>query len=240
MPISKPVISNQHGALAMAVVPFLYAQTVMLQTAGFYHLSLGLAWLFLYFFSYPFFANVSKKPTARNTQWAVIYFSLSLISALPVLFYRPTLLYFLLPMLPLGAVQFYFAKKRDERHLLNDLAGILTFGIIGIANGFLATEQINWAYLIHPSLFFIATTLYIKSLVRERKNPLYMNLSIASHLLLAIVYWEWGFSGIFMAYLFALARSIIVPSFGWNVKQVGKFEFITLVIFFVGLCLAGA
>lgn len=233
--LSKPVISNQHGALAMSIVPFLYAQCSLTTNAGFYHLSLGVAWLFLYFFSYPFFANVSKKPTARNRQWAMIYFTMSLLAALPALFFRPSLLFFLIPMLPLGAVQFYFAKRRDERNLLNDLAGILTFGIIGVANGYLATEQLNWAYLIHPSLFFIATTLYIKSLVRERKNPLYMNLSIGSHLLLGWIYWELGFVGIFVGYLFALARSIIVPTFGWNVKQVGKFEFVTLVIFFVGL-----
>lgn len=235
LPLSKPVISNQHGALAMAVVPFLYAQCTLPFSAGWYHLSLGFAWLGLYFFSYPFFANFSKKPTARNRQWAIIYFTISLLAALPALLFRPSLLLFLIPMLPLGAMQFYFAKQRDERNLLNDLAGILTFGIIGVANGYLATEQLNWAYLIHPSLFFIATTLYIKSLVRERKNPLYMNLSISSHLLLGWIYWELGFAGIFVGYLFALARSIVVPTFGWNVKQVGKFEFITLIVFFIGL-----
>ncbi len=78
MQYSKPVISNQHGALVMALLPFLYAQFAEHHQAGFYHISFGLAWFFLYLFSYPFFANISKKPTARNRQWAIIYFVLRL------------------------------------------------------------------------------------------------------------------------------------------------------------------
>lgn len=239
MQYSKPVISNQHGALVMALLPFLYAQFAEHHQAGFYHLSFGLAWFFLYLFSYPFFANISKKPTARNRQWAIIYFALSLISALPALLYQPRLLYFILPMLPLGLIQFYFAKKRDERNLLNDIAGILTFGIIGIANGFLASDMLNFHYLLHPSLFFIATTFYIKSMVRERKNPLYMELSIALHLVLAYLYWEMGFIALFTVYLFALGRSIIVPSLSWNVKQIGMFEFLTYLLLLIALIISG-
>ena len=44
MQYSKPVISNQHGALVMALLPFLYAQFAEHHQAGFYHLSFGLAW----------------------------------------------------------------------------------------------------------------------------------------------------------------------------------------------------
>lgn len=47
----KPVISNQHGALAMAVVPFIYgiieSQFIPL------HIFFGFSWLALYFFFLP-------------------------------------------------------------------------------------------------------------------------------------------------------------------------------------------
>ena len=38
-----------------------------------------------------------------------------------------------------------------------------------------------WLVALYPSLFFIGTTLYVKSVMRERKNPLYLKLSIGFH-----------------------------------------------------------
>ena len=128
----KPVISNQHGALAMAFLPYFYA-VIQAKEYNWSLFLFGLAWLFLYLFSYPFFQLFSKKPTSKNQRWAIIYFVLSLIFALPVMIILPQVLLFVLPLLPLGLVQFYFAKKRDERNLLNDTASILTFGIVGMA-----------------------------------------------------------------------------------------------------------
>lgn len=227
----KPVISNQHGALVMALVPFFYGMFAAEATG--LHLSLGIAWLFLYFCSYPFFSLFSKKPTERNKKWALIYFVLSLFSALPLLWAKPKVLLFAGAVLPLVWLQIYYAKRRDERNLINDIAGILTFGVIGMASFYLPTERLNWAVLLHPTLFFTATALYIKSMVRERKNPRYMELSIASHLLLAVAYLLAGYTWLFAAYLIALARAIIVPAFGLNVKQVGMAEFPVVVMFLI-------
>ncbi|MDE8033797.1 YwiC-like family protein [Actinobacillus equuli subsp. equuli] len=229
----KPVISNQHGALAMAFIPFLYGMFASVPTLN--HLFLGLAWLFLYLFSYPFLSLFSKKPTARNKKWALIYVLISLLCAIPVLLAMPQILQFLALILPLAAIQIYYAKQRDERNLLNDIAGYLTFGVIGMASFYLTTEQVNWDILIHPTLFFIGATLYVKSMVRERKNPLYMELSIGFHLLFSLVYLMLGNLLLFAVYLIALARAIVVPSFGWNVKQVGMFEFPVILIFMIGL-----
>lgn len=229
----KPVISNQHGALAMAFIPFLYGMFASTPTLN--HLFLGLAWLFLYLFSYPFLSLFSKKPTARNKKWALIYVLISLLCAIPVLFAIPQILQFLALILPLAAIQIYYAKQRDERNLLNDIAGYLTFGVIGMASFYLAEQQFNWEILIHPTVFFIGATLYVKSMVRERKNPLYMELSIGFHLLFSIIYLMLGYLWLFAVYLIALARAIVVPSFGWNVKQVGMFEFPVILIFMICL-----
>ena len=230
----KPVISNQHGALAMAFVPYFYA---VFQSPK-WHISLlffGIAWLFLYLFSYPFFMLFSKKPTAKNKRWAVIYFILSLCFTSPILLSQPSVLLFALPLLPLGLVQFYFAKQHNERHLLNDIAGILTFGVVGMATYYLSMQAVNFVFLIHPTLFFIATTFYVKRLAREGKKPLYAELSIGIHLGLSLIYLFTNENAIFTAYLFALARAIIVPTLGWNVKKVGMFEFLTIMIFLATL-----
>lgn len=233
MPLHKPVISNQHGALVMAFVPFLYG--MLAGQPSLWHLSLGLAWLALYFCSYPLLSLFSKKPTERNRQWAIIYGVISLIFAIPVLIHRPQLWQFFVPILPLAMVQFYFAKQRNERHFLNDLAGILTFGIVGMASYFLSTEQLNVAILIEPTLFFIGTTLYIKSVARERKNPLYLKLSLAWHLAILLIYLFNAQYLIAFAYLIALVRAMLIPRLNWNIKQIGILEFPITLLFLIAL-----
>ncbi|AAP95427.1 hypothetical protein A6046_05045 [[Haemophilus] ducreyi] len=225
----NPVIPNQHGALVMASIPFVYGMFAAKPIIN--HSWLALSWLFLYLFSYPFFSLFSKKPTARNKKWAVIYASLSLLFVLPVLWQKPTILQFLGLILPLAIIQIYYAKQQNERHLVNDIAGYLTFGVMGMASFYLATEQVNWGILLHPTLFFIAATFYVKSMVRERKQPLYMELSIAIHLILAISYILSGHIWLFLAYLVSLARAIMVPSFAWNIKKIGLLEFPIMLLF---------
>lgn len=228
----QPVISNQHGALVMAVIPFTYgiieSQFMPL------HMFFGLSWLSLYFFSYPFLSLFSKKPTERNKKWAKIYFILSLFFALPVIYSKPAILQFLLFIIPLGFIQIYYAKQKDERNLWNDIAGILIFSIMGMASFYLAKEEYNFYILLHPTLFFIATTFYIKSMIRERRNPIYTKISISLHILLAIIY-DLSMQTIFFAYLIALGRAIIVPNLDWNIKKIGILEFPMVIIFLVCL-----
>lgn len=61
---------------------------------------------------------------AMNIKWSLIYGGTSLLFALPALYYNWHILYFLLAMLPLVAVNIYYVKQKNERALLNDFAGI--------------------------------------------------------------------------------------------------------------------
>lgn len=229
----KPIISNQHGALVMAFVPFFYA--ICESRFVFNHFWLGLSWLCLYLFSYPFFGIFSKKNNARQKKWAKLYFAVSLLFAFPLLLSDFAVLQFSLPILPLALVQIHYAKQKNERHLLNDIAGILTFGVVGMAAYYLATHQYHLDVLLHPTLFFAATTLYVKSVARERKNPRYAQFSYASHLLLGLAYLAIGDYGIALAYAVGLLRTVIVPKRKLNIKQVGMLEFVVVFVFFVAL-----
>lgn len=229
----KPILSNQHGAFVMAIIPYFYG--IFASHWIMPHLWLGLSWLFLYLFSYPFFSIFSKKNNRKYKKWATIYATLAIIFAIPLLISDFTILQFSLPILPLVFVQIHYAKQKDERNILNDLAGILTFGIVGVASFYLATHQYNIAILLHPALFFIATTFYIKSVARERKNPRYLILSIGLHFILAILYFFSNLPLLSLAYLLALARAIFVPKRKFNIKQIGLLEFPIIFIFF--LCL---
>lgn len=229
----KPVLSNQHGALVMAFVPYLYGIFASHFTLS--HLWLGLSWLFLYLCSYPFLSLFSKKNRQKYQKWTLIYGIISLFFALPLLWQQPKILQFLVPFSPLVWVQIHYAKLRNERHLCNDIAGILIFGIVGMASYYLATERYNLAILLHPTLFFIATTLYIKSVARERKNPRYKQLSLLSHLLLGLIYLGYGQIGMTVAYLVGLIRAIVIPKQKWTIKQVGMLEFAVTLVLLVGL-----
>ncbi|AUI66119.1 MULTISPECIES: YwiC-like family protein [Glaesserella] len=230
----KPIISNQHGALVMAFVPCLYGIFASHWVTA--HLWLGLSWFFVYLFSYPFLAIFSKKNNEKYKRWAMIYALMSALFAFPLLLSHFAVLQFLLPILPLVLVQIHYAKQKDERNLWNDIAGILTFGIIGMASFYLATAQYHVEILLHPTLFFIATTLYVKSVARERKNPRYHQLSLIAHIVLGLGYFALGSYGIFIAYLVGLLRAIIVPKKDLNIKQVGMLEFAVVAVFVLGLC----
>lgn len=232
----KPVLSNQHGALVMAFIPYVYG--IIESHWLIEHLWLGLSWLFAYLFSYPFFSLFSKPQNkAKYQKWAVIYGILSLLFALPMLISNSHILQFLPVFIPLAAVQIYYAKQKDERNIVNDIAGILTFGVVGMASFYLASGLYSWEILLHPTLFFIATTFYIKSVARERKNPRYLQLSLGSHLLLGLIYIVFGYYAIAVAYAFGLIRAVFIPKQKWSIKQIGMFEFIMVAIFFTTLCL---
>lgn len=132
-------------------------------------------------------------------------------------------------------MQIYYAKRKDERHLLNDIAGILTFGVIGMASFYLTTTQYHWSILLHPTLFFIATTLYVKSVARERKKPLYLKWSILSHSVLGILYLAFGELSIGFSYVVGLARAMLVPKQKWSIKQIGIAEFGVVLVFLLAL-----
>lgn len=218
----------------MAFLPFIYGVWL----AGFngWQLLWGLAWLALNLFSYPFLQLFSRKPTERNQQWAGRYFVIALIFGLPVIIAHPQILQFCVVLLPLAAVQIYFAKRKDERNLLNDLAGILTFGIVGMSATWLGNGENVWSVLLHPNLFFFACTLYIKSLARERKNPRYYYASVAFHLLGIAGYVFAGMNWIAAAYLLGALRAAVVPKLGWNIKRVGLLEFAVMAVFLILLC----
>jgi len=181
----KLLISNQHGAIVMALMPFLYG--MLLSHPIWQHIFFLLAWFSLYLMTYP------------------------------------------------------FLKQKDERAFLNDLAGIVIFAIAGMGSYYFPDRTFDdkiWLVALYPSLFFIGTTLYVKSVMRERKNPLYLKLSIGFHALCIL-----GFVFV-QQYLMALAfvppfiRAIWLPQKKMSVKQVGFTEMGISLLFFANLLYA--
>ncbi|MGR6982224.1 YwiC-like family protein [Testudinibacter sp. P27/CKL/0425] len=231
----KLLISNQHGAIVMALLPFLYG--MLSSNPVWQHLFLLLAWCCLYLFTYPFFNLFKGRNLGLNRQWCWRYGVTALLFVLPALAYNWRVLYFLLAMLPFGLLNIYYVKQKDERALGNDLAAIAIFGLAGMAAYYFAEQafdrQIGLVFL-YPSLFFIGTTLYVKSVLRERKNPRYLQLSIAFHaaslLIVALIDWQTA-----LCFLPPLLRAVIAPRYKLSVKQVGLLEFAVSGLFLLGL-----
>lgn len=235
----KLLISNQHGAIVMALVPSIYG--MLLAHPVWAHAFLLLGWFSLYLMTYPFLSLFKGKNLAQYQKWTLIYFVAALIFAIPALIYNWQVLYFMFAMLPLVAVNIYFTKKKDERNLWNDLSGIVIFALAGMGSYYFSgrtfDEKILWV-LLYPTLFFIGTTLYVKSMMRERKNPRYFWASVIFHLLCVLIF---AFSQQFilaLAFVPGLIRAIYLPSKKLSVKQVGLTEFAITAIFFILLLFA--
>lgn len=241
----KLLISNQHGAIVMALLPFLYGM-LSSPTIIWQHGFLLLAWACLYLFTYPFFNLFKGRNLAQNRTWAIGYGLTALLFALPALWHNWQLLYFLLAMLPFGLLAVYYVKQKDERALGNDLAAIAIFGIAGMAAYYFADHTFDWQLarvFFYPSLFFVGTTLYVKSILRERKDPRYLQASMIFHLLcvLLIAYFDWQTA---LCFVPALLRAVIVPLWVMprkrlNPKQIGLIEMGISFLFLFGLLLVG-
>lgn len=230
----KLLISNQHGAIVMSLMPFLYG--TLLSSPIFLHLFLLLAWFFLYLMSYPFLNLFKTRNLELYHKWTLIYGITSLLLSLPALFHNWRIIYFLIAMFPFLAINIYYVKQKDERALLNDLSSIIIFALAGMGAYYFPhsqwDEKIYWVAL-YPSLFFIGVTLYVKSVMRERKNPRYLQISILFHFLCIVSFIFIKKYLIAFAFIPPFIRTIVLPKRKLSIKQTGVIEIILSLLFFI-------
>lgn len=235
----KLLISNQHGAIVMAIMPFLYG--MLLSTPIWQHIFLLLAWFSLYLMTYPFLNLFKGRNLELYKKWTLIYGGASLLFSIPALLHNWKILYFAISLIPLSLISIYYVKQKNERALLNDLNAILIFAIVGMAAYFFAEQQLDqrifWVAIL-PSLFFIGVTLYVKSVLRERKNPFYLFSSILFHTLCVICSLAFQQNWLAIAFLPALIRAVLVPNNKLSTKQIGLLEIAISLIFFIFLLIA--
>jgi len=234
----KLLISNQHGAIVMALLPFFYG--MLLGQPVWPHLFLLLAWFSLYLMTYPFL-NLFKpqiKDKREYIRWSWIYALASAVFSVPVLFYHWQVALFGFAMLPLVGVAIYYTRNKNERALCNDLAGIAIFALAGMGAYYFSTACFDtniWQVALYPSLFFIGTTLYVKSMMRERKNPRYYWASISLHGLCIFAFALCQQYALSLTFVVPFLRAIFLPRYKLSVKQVGFIEFAVSLLFFVML-----
>ncbi len=182
------VLPREHGTWMMFFLPYLLG--MILSGPNWLHLVLLIGWFFIFLTSTPLF-NIIRKPKLKKDMlpWVLKYSTAAILFTVPIIWMQPILLWGIFLLLPLLFVSRYFIKKKQERSLWNNLSGILIFSLGGTAayivgQGSLTKEAI--LLLCITTLYFMSSAFYVKSLIRERKNPAFKRKSHIFHLLLLL------------------------------------------------------
>lgn len=220
----KKYIPNQHGAWAMLILPFLFG--VASSQGQLLHIPLFLCWLLIYLFSFPLLQGVKTGKFRRYAQPMKVYGILLLPFAVYLVIAEPVLIWFVLPLVPLFAVNLYYAKTKNERALINDISAILAFCLI-IYPVFYVGQGESWTTVTElfllSAMYFVGTALYVKTVIRERNNITFYYGSVLYHLLVAVA-GLFLFPTLLVPLIILLLRAAILPKTGITAKRTGMIE----------------
>ncbi|WP_019153267.1 YwiC-like family protein [Robertmurraya massiliosenegalensis] len=235
----KLFLPKQHGAWAMLIIPFWLS--VVASGFRWQQIPLFMGWLLLYLATFPMLQMVKGKKVSFYRKWTVIYLIPALLLLMIPLWARPSIAVFGLLMLPFFVINVYFSKKKQDRNLWNDFSAILVFAIGGLASGFLPNGEMNSGTIlvfITSILFFVGSTFYVKTMIREKKNVTYKWISWIYHAIVPIAFLIIGYWIVAISYIPSLIRAIYFYGKPYTMKQVGILEIVNAALFFIVIVLA--
>ncbi|MEC1666027.1 YwiC-like family protein [Bacillus mojavensis] len=234
----KALIPKQHGAWAMLLIPFCLG--TVKGGAVLWHIPLFLGWLFLYLAVYPVTLALKKKQINAYQKW-IFYYSVPACSFLfAAVIHKPSFIWLAFSLLPLFLIHVYYARRKNERALLNDFAGVFFFCAGGFASCWLGTETLDgWAWFIfaQSSLFFIGSSFYVKSVIREKNNRGFAYWSWGYHLLLPLLSAAFGAGWAVLAFIPSSLRAWFFHGKKWPVQTIGILEIVNACFFFAIMCI---
>jgi len=208
------VFPREHGSWALWLVPFFIGTGLTRYTAA--DTLLLIAALFAFMASTPAVLAI-KQPTKRasHVRWTMFYLLLSFSCAVWLLPAHPVLLAIAVAAVPFFAVDILFIKLRKERHLLNDLAGMLGLSLTIFAVTAVNRGHFTWSPLHDMAIyipFFFGSALHVKALIRERKRPVWKYIAVVYHVVLILAYAALHMSPwLALAAIFGLLRVALQP-----------------------------
>jgi hypothetical protein len=188
-----PLVPPQHGAWAFLGLPLVTALGVSPWTPVL--VVLAVAWFAAYPVSYFLLALIRERASRRPDQQRLVrplaLWSLIALPALVVLVVaRPWLLWVGLLLAVGFAVNIAYARRRDERALVNDAVFIAECTVMvpvtwAVAVGTRSWEPPSlsaapadlWILTVAVALVLAGSTLHVKSLIRERADPRFARVS---------------------------------------------------------------
>jgi YwiC-like protein len=219
----------QHGAWAMLAVPYLAG----LIAAGYRwpDLPLLVAWIAGYLLSYYLFQALKSRRPRRYRDQILLYTAVAVPAAGLVVAVRPEVLRYAPAYAVLFGANAWYAWRRRERALLNDLAAIVQSCLMVLV---VATVAGAAPRTVLPAFglclaYFLGTVFYVKTMIRERDNPSYRRASVGHHVLaLAGTAWLSPWTAALFAWL--LLRATLLPGRAMAPKQVGVIEIVNCVL----------
>jgi hypothetical protein len=216
---------KQHGAWAMLILPFLFGMFAAGPVP--LHGLLFLGWLCAYLFSFPLLQWLRTGKKQRYQTPTFLYGGLLIVIGAALLFIRPELFQWAPLFIPMLLVNLFYARRNQERALLNDLAAVVQFSLMvfvafdagGGEDWRLATEL-----FVFSLLYFTGTVLFVKTMIREKKNQRYYWLSVGYHAVLPIAVGLAVDPGLVPVLVLLLIRAVWTPRTGIPVKRMGMLE----------------
>ena len=181
-----PMLPPQHGAWAFLALPIVLACTVVSPTG--WTAVLAVAWFAAYPASYAGARLLHDRRPERFRLPFLLWVACAAVPAVLLLFRFSWLLWVGAVLVGLVAVNARYARRNDERALINDLVVVTECALLvpvtwGVSTG--ATTVPTPASL--PAqigvltavcwLVLVGSTLHVKSLIRERRDPRYARAS---------------------------------------------------------------
>lgn len=180
----QPVVPPQHGAWGFLVLPLVLGAAVGGWSVDL--VLLGLAWVAAYPASWAVSGLLTARRPERFRRAALVWSPVALVAGAPLLPSHPWLVWVLAAYLLLFVVNLAMARAGRERSLTNDLVLIaecatlvpVIAGLAADAGGWRAprTAMTSGSVLLAAALCaltLVGSTLHVKSLIRERRNPVY-------------------------------------------------------------------
>lgn len=230
----KLFLPKQHGAWAMVIVPFWLGVV----EGGFVwqHIPFFLGWVLLYLATYPMLLLFKRKKISFYTGWTIRYLLPAVLLLLFPIMKNRAIIYFGLFMIPFFIINAIYSSQNKDRAFMNDLSAIFAFSFASLASSFLSNGAVSEKSIFvfaASALFFIGSTFYVKTMIREKRNPQFKWLSWTYHFFLPIIWLALGYWIAAIAVLPSLFRAIAFYGKPYSTKKVGIYEIVNATIFFV-------
>lgn len=196
----SPWVPNQHGAWAMLITPAVAGvlaaahHIVHAGTSAWAWLTLLavlVAWFFGYFTFFAFGLVAKARTPQRRKDYITpvyAYGAVALLGIAVALISQPTLLWWALFFVPLVAIACHETARGRPRSTLSGVSTTVASALllpalvtVGLRIPPAELSAAAWAAGTIVALFFSGSVTYVKSMIRERKNPRYLHGSIVYH-----------------------------------------------------------
>lgn len=223
----------------MLIVPFWLGAVA--SSFQWEHIPFFLGWVLLYLSTYPFLMFTKGKNRDFYLKWTAIYGILAIIMLIFPLVSRPSIILFGLVLIPFFMINIFFSMRKNDRALINDFSAIIIFSIAGLASSYLPKGEITHdAILVFISsiLFFVGTTFYVKTMIREKRNVTYKWISWVYHVIVPLLWLICGYPIVALAYVSSAIRAFYNYGKRLPIMKLGIIEIVNAAIFFVIMTVA--